>query len=573
MVALNEDFEIVLYEFESIVTSIVESVFSSLSEIQSAALQCLVPLMSFDSCKNKLLQSDFQYRLITLLEKTKDLNFIEDLLKVSNIPTLITWISSYVMEQDDEGSIAAKSSDEHLATLTTNCVDKKVMNLVSKSQDVNVQTAAAKAMAIFFRSPLIRLSVTVSDVLSKFVHMYNSKHFEPHEAALLALSNLVKDNTIACMELGQTPDFIFKLIGGLEESESITLLTLDIIKEFVKHDALRTKLYEFDIIPKIIELSVSPSERVLAKLLYMIPLLVTSDYEITLFQQADGIEIIFSFLKSTCSEVRKAATISIGLLAENAFAAEILFKNGWLKHLYLMQSSEDQCSGYAKIAIKHILDANLVLKFAMTGILDYSDITGDAFYDVGPMKTPEHLKIAQIYSNKLLNNSVPTWLLNITEAGTLDSDGFQLPYDTELRTFVKSSRVKISETSDLKEKIRILAAEVVNYFGGPMAREDAYSSIDWQKITKYRCHFNTNVVPIGLPESAGYRHRALLFKFVADKVGIVCRCVCGEYQIAYNTICIQNKSMDKLAFVVNLMENPGEIYPADSKEANDYCRI
>lgn len=45
-----------------------------------------------------------------------------------------------------------------------------------------------------------------------------------------------------------------------------------------------------------------------------------------------------------------------------------------------------------------------------------------------------------------------------------------------------------------------------------MTREEAYSSIDWQEITKYRCHHNTNIVPIGLPERAGYRHRALLFK-------------------------------------------------------------
>ncbi|KAM3173666.1 hypothetical protein ACTXT7_012096 [Hymenolepis weldensis] len=189
------------------------------------------------------------------------------------------------------------------------------------------------------------------------------------------------------------------------------------------------------------------------------------------------------------------------------------------------------------------------------------------------MKTSEHLKILLTYANEPLNDSPPIWLLNITEVGTLNSDGFQLPYDTELRTFIKSSTAKIIETSDFKKKIRILAVEVVNYFGGPMTREEAYSSIDWQGIAKYRCHHNTNIVPIGLPERAGYRHRALLFKFIADKVGIACRCVCGEYQVAYNIICIQTESINKLSFVVNLMESPGEIYPADSKEANDYYRI
>ncbi|VDL50854.1 unnamed protein product [Hymenolepis diminuta] len=368
------------------------------------------------------------------------------------------------------------SFDAHLATIMTINVDKKVMDLLSKSQDVNVQIAATKAMAIFLRSGPIRISVTASGGLSEFVHMYNSENSEFHEAALSALNNLVKDNTVACRELGQTPDFISQLIGSLKGSECVALFTLDIIQEFTKDDALRNKLYEFDIIQKIIEMSTS------------------------------------AFLKSTCFEVRKAAIISIGLLAENEFMADILYKRGVLEHLYLIQSLGDQCSGYVEIAIKHILDANLVLKFAMTGILDYSDITGDVFYDFGPIKTSEHLKILQTYANEPLNNSPPIWLLNITEVGTLDSDGFQLPYDTELRTFIKSSTAKIIETSDFKTKIRILAVEVVDYFGGPMTREEAYSSIDWQEITKYRCHLNTNIVPIGLPERAGYRHRALLFK-------------------------------------------------------------
>lgn len=45
-----------------------------------------------------------------------------------------------------------------------------------------------------------------------------------------------------------------------------------------------------------------------------------------------------------------------------------------------------------------------------------------------------------------------------------------------------------------------------------MTRKEAYSSIDWQEVAQYRCHYNTNIVPISLPSRAGYRHRALLFK-------------------------------------------------------------
>nr|CDS16756.1 armadillo repeat containing protein 3 [Echinococcus granulosus] len=172
--------------------------------------------------------------------------------------------------------------------------------------------------------------------------------------------------------------------------------------------------------------------------------------------------------------------------------------NQWvLEELCMVQSLQDQSSPLAGIAIKNILGANPILKFAMTGFLDFSDITGNIFYDVGPLKASDRLKSLQFYAKDPVNDARPVWILNITEI------------------------------------------ESANFCGDPMTREDAYSSVDWQEVSQYRCHYNTNTVRISLPAQTGYRHRALLFKIIADKVGIPCRCVCGEYQIEYNIICIQ----------------------------------
>ena len=38
--------------------------------------------------------------------------------------------------------------------------------------------------------------------------------------------------------------------------------------------------------------------------------------------------------------------------------------------------------------------------------------------------------------------------------------------------------------------------------------------------------------------------RPFMLQFMADKMGIPCRCVCGEYQIVYNAICIQVRELD-----------------------------
>ncbi|CDS41781.1 armadillo repeat containing protein 3 [Echinococcus multilocularis] len=172
--------------------------------------------------------------------------------------------------------------------------------------------------------------------------------------------------------------------------------------------------------------------------------------------------------------------------------------NQWvLEELYMAQSLQDQSSTLAGIAIKSILDANPILKFAMTASLDFLNITGNLFYDVGLLKASGRLKSLQFYAKYAVNDARPVWILNITEIGS------------------------------------------ANFCGDPMTWEDAYSSIDWQEVSQYRCHYNTNTVRISLPTRTGYRHRALLFKIIAGKVEIPCRYVCGENQTEYSLICIQ----------------------------------
>lgn len=247
-------------------------------------------------------------------------------------------------------------------------------------------------------------------------------------------------------------------------------------------------------------------------------------------------------LKSTYLAVRKCAATKIGLLAQGKLAAGILYEAGVLEELCMVQSLQDQSSPLAGIAIKNILGANPILKFAMTGFLDFSDITGNIFYDVGPLKASDRLKSLQFYAKDPVNDARPVWILNITEIGTEEATGFSLPYDPELRKAVQICVAKIGASTDANEKAETLAIESANFCGDPMTREDAYSSVDWQEVSQYRCHYNTNTVRISLPAQTGYRHRALLFKIIADKVGIPCRCVCGEYQIEYNIICIQSET-------------------------------
>ncbi|KAM7538281.1 hypothetical protein Aperf_G00000077331 [Anoplocephala perfoliata] len=317
-----------------------------------------------------------------------------------------------------------------------------------------IQVEATNTMAGMLRCETVRSTVTALGGVSEFVRIFDLQNSKSREAALLALSNLVRENSVACKELVNTPEFMRHISEGLKDSESAALSTLEVIQELSRDDENHKKIKEYEVFRKISEVSSLPSERIQAKFLSVIPTLITSMDEIIQFQRMGGFENLFEGLKSAYSEIRHSATLSIGLLAENEFAASILYDMGVLKHLYAMQSSADQCSVLVDTAITNILDANLILKFAMTGTLD---ITGDLFYDVGPLNSSELLKPLSFYANEPLNDARPIWILNIGEVGTVNSEGLVLPYDTELRTFTKICINKIEETPNLMEKIRILS--------------------------------------------------------------------------------------------------------------------
>lgn len=87
---------------------------------------------------------------------------------------------------------------------------------------------------------------------------------------------------------------------------------------------------------------------------------------------------------------------------------------------------------------------------------------------------------------------------------------------------------------------------------------------------------------MGLIHTPSYTHRALLFKALADKVGIpatLCRSRTGklynEVYIAERITAENDMPGEKVTIqgVVDLVEEIGHIYPCGSKEANKYSDL
>ncbi|VDK36604.1 unnamed protein product [Taenia asiatica] len=250
-------------------------------------------------------------------------------------------------------------SGKCLALLIANGVDQKLMELIStKSVDIGVQGAAARALSCLLRNEAVRMSVNLSD------------NTESRSAALAALGALLVDNPLGCGEVAQVPRLLPQLLDNLKACEADALNTLAIIYEMSRNGEIREQLYTLGVVPVIAYTLSSSSIRIQTKSLLILPPLLSSDDGIASFQQAGGIEKLVELLKSAHLEVRRDATATVGLLAHDKVAAGILYEAGVLEELYTMQSLEDQCSlSLVDIAIKSVLDANPILKFAMTGSL------------------------------------------------------------------------------------------------------------------------------------------------------------------------------------------------------------
>ncbi|KAK2536448.1 Armc3 [Columba guinea] len=128
-----------------------------------------------------------------------------------------------------------------------------------------------------------------------------------------------------------------------------------------------------------------------------------------------------------------------------------------------------------------------------------------------------------------------------------------------------------------REKTRFVA----NKMGGSIER-DKLDDFNWElHISEIEFELKCNVVPIGKVKKGTFYHRALLFKVVADRIGIGCSLVRGEYNRAWNEVELVDDSPQGIAglllppqeYIVDLMFEPGFLMKQGSAEADQYKHI
>nr|XP_018668995.1 armadillo repeat-containing protein 3 isoform X1 [Ciona intestinalis] len=153
------------------------------------------------------------------------------------------------------------------------------------------------------------------------------------------------------------------------------------------------------------------------------------------------------------------------------------------------------------------------------------------------------------------------------------------PVDNVLQSYFDNVTKYILPMPSTREQIVALAQFVVDKMGGEIDR-GKMSDFSWElHIAELKYDLKSNIIPIGKIQYGIHYHRALLYKVLADKIGVPCSLVRGEYNRAWNEVTIA-ASLEKGAarypptrYIIDLMHDTGKLIRTDSPEAVQYKSI
>ncbi|KAF8040685.1 hypothetical protein BT93_B2805 [Corymbia citriodora subsp. variegata] len=209
----------------------------------------------------------------------------------------------------------------------------------------------------------------------------------------------------------------------------------------------------------------------------------------------------------------------------------------------------------------------LSLRYWTYNVVNYDEKVMDGFYDVYGIKSdlvargkmPLFVDLQAISVNDDVDYEV------ILVDRMVDSELQQL----ETLAVALSMEYQASQCGPyMSGLIQKVANMVANRMGGPVGDADEMVKRWSARSYELRSLLKTVILPLGLLNVGLSRHRALLFKVLADRLDIPCKLVKGSYYTgtdegAVNLIKIDNGIGRCSEYIIDLMGAPGTLIPAE----------
>ncbi|XP_057478371.1 probable serine/threonine-protein kinase SIS8 [Actinidia eriantha] len=206
---------------------------------------------------------------------------------------------------------------------------------------------------------------------------------------------------------------------------------------------------------------------------------------------------------------------------------------------------------------------SIALQYWNYNFVNYDEKVMDGFYDV-----------YGITSNSDVQGKIPL-LIDLQAISVSDNDEYEVIlvnrgidpalHVLEERVYAISVEHRVLEQGPIiSGLIQRIADLVVDRMGGPVSDADEMLKRWTFRGYELRNSLNSIILPLGCLDVGLSRHRALLFKVLADRINLPCMLIKGSYYTgtdegAVNLIKFDNGS----EYIIDLMGAPGTLIPAE----------
>ncbi|XP_074878565.1 armadillo repeat-containing protein 3 [Buteo buteo] len=565
---------------------------------------------------------------LQLIQQTGGLKKLLSLVGVSTVPD--------IQKNAAKAITKAAYDSENRKILNEEEVEKCLVNLLEIDND-GVKIAAAQAISAMCENLASKRAFRLQGI-PQLVQLLSSDNEEVKEAAVTALANLTAASPSNASAVAEA-EGIEPLVNTLNaQRDGAIANAATVLTNLATQEPFRIDIQSCGIMSVLVKSLRSTSSQVQSKAAFAVAAFGCDADARTELRNAGGLGPLVELLYSKDEEVRRNACWAVMVCASDELTAVELCRLRALDILEEINLSTGRKNNFSEAALEKLLDNNLSQKYSQMGYLSSSNIITDGFYDYGQIKpgvkflSLEELSMqeltdrrAVIFINakpqedlaveeKAQDSSYEQTMLSpsisrkgsrekarkgkgkkeeekskeVTQITSKVQDEIHLenlhwlpPPDFILLDYINDVSKTILPLTTTREQVVALAQFVADKMGGPIER-DKLHDFSWElHISEIQFELKCNVVPIGKVKKGTFYHRALLFKVIADRIGIGCSLVRGEYNRAWNEVKLVDDSPQGVAglllppqeYIVDLMFEPGFLIKQGSAEADQYKHI
>ncbi|CAH8549609.1 unnamed protein product [Heterobilharzia americana] len=483
-------------------------------------------------------------------------------------------------------------------------VERMLVSLLSH-EDEGVRAASAQVIAVLSESAICQDRIAELGGPELLIRMTRSDHRELKSAGATALAALTTGNGSICREVASRNSGIEALVSCLHmhdpEVDSITVGGLVALTNLALEETTRLKVLHSMTAKLFVSTLNSSSVLTQAKAALAVASIICEPNTVQQFRHLGGLSSLISLVQSSNNDVRRAACWAVATLAADHTVAMTLSQLDGITILQNLNESVSRKNAFTELALKRVLDANLMAKFSLTGYLDFTDHIPDLFYDPGQVTSPSLFLTLDEYNDQSVNDRRPVFLINIQKciSSSLDygqsqmasdakTDDFRqdeisnfsdnkYPFDSTLYNWLNAAVIQVTPLNNIREQIKSLGEFIASCYGGAISKDEQISFRNELSVAQLRCQLNSNLIPLGLIKQGSFIHRALVFKLFADRIGLPTNLIRGTYGHSYNEVLLEpenrNSGLHKDLYIVDLMFQPGSLLKASTSEAFEYISI